>query len=151
MALKLYGAHAKFAEPGAVVLELPVELGPVVNSPSATGRTAKQADQGRGSMLAELTHPVHDRILLVLLPAEDRRPNLLGPQRRESPLDAALLHQGDGRLVDQTPLERSAERVGRHTLAEELGMLERILMWQGERFDGEVQMGNSHGCFSVMR
>jgi len=44
-----------------VFLELPGELGPIGDSPSTAGRTAKQADQGGRAMVVESIQPVRDR------------------------------------------------------------------------------------------
>ena len=50
LALELDGAHAKFAIPCPVVFKLLGELGPIVDRPSAAGRTAQQADQDFAAM-----------------------------------------------------------------------------------------------------
>ena len=98
-------------------------------------------------MVVELIQALRDRVFLGALPEQDSRPYLLGPQRRPNPLEPALFDQGDDRLLDQAPFDRTGVRIGRRPLVEELRVLERIFMRQGERLDGEARMGKQSWKF----
>ena len=98
-------------------------------------------------MVVKLIPPLRDRILLGALPFQDSRSYLLGPQGRPDPLDAPLFDQGGDRLFDIALFDRAAVGIGRCPLVEELRVLERNFMRQGEHRE-EARRGNRHRSFS---
>ena len=95
-------------------------------------------------MVAELIHPVRDRILLGPLPVEDRRSYLLGPQRRPGPPDALLLDQRSERMLPVALLDRGTVRISGEPLTPLMGLLEGVFMGQGEYHEGAVRREFDH-------
>ena len=78
------------------------------------------------------------------------RPDLVGAQNAQGPLDPALFDQGGDGLIDVPLLDGVIPRIGRQELVVDPLVLGWVFVRQRERRKGEAQRRNSHGGYSMV-